>query len=142
MGAVAHHVAAVLDLLANQRTALETRIQVLHERIGQLAEELAQAQAEATSLDITRDTLTGLANQAREQAPAQTPEAGPAYQAILGALHTGGPLRARQLCQLLDLGTSAVDVKRVHARLKRLVARQVLTEPEQGLFALATRTPD
>lgn len=34
-------------------------------------------------------------------------------------------------------GTTAKNTESLHAKLKRLVARSVLTEPEPGLFALA-----
>jgi hypothetical protein len=140
MSPVTHHVPPILDLLTERQTTVNTRIEALRERISQLTDELAEAEAEATRLGITRDTLTGLADQPRGQAPAETEDVGADYQTILGAFDTNSQLRAKQLCQLLDLGTSTADIKRTRSRLKRLVARRVLAEPEQGLFTLATRT--
>lgn len=45
--------------------------------------------------------------------------------------------QAADVCHQLGLGTEAKDTEGVRAKLKRLVKRSVLSEPEAGLFTLA-----
>jgi hypothetical protein len=47
-------------------------------------------------------------------------------------------MRAKDLCLTLGLGTAPKDTEGLRAKLKRLVARQVLIETEPGLFSLAS----
>ncbi len=44
------------------------------------------------------------------------------------------PLRARAVCEAMDLEIAPSNVNNVRLKLKRLVERGILTEPEQGLF--------
>ncbi|MEV5447866.1 hypothetical protein AB0N23_35965 [Streptomyces sp. NPDC052644] len=44
------------------------------------------------------------------------------------------PMRAKDICRALGTGTTVMDTEGLRARLKRLVARQILTKPEPGLF--------
>ncbi len=51
--------------------------------------------------------------------------------------HPDSPgLRAKDVCEALDLGTTPKDTEGIRAKLKRLVNRQVLTETKPGLFTL------
>ncbi|MEU8983431.1 hypothetical protein [Streptomyces sp. NPDC048309] len=60
----------------------------------------------------------------------------PAYQQILTALADAGrPIRARDLCQALDLPILPKNTEGIRSKLKRLVSRGILIEPEPGLFA-------
>lgn len=132
MGEIVRHLPPILDLLAQRETELDTRLEVLRERITQLGEELTQTEAESTRLTITRQTLTSLTD--------HTPppdDTGPDYQTLLGAFEGDTQLRVRDLCQLLGLDTNTNTLKRIRARLKRLTARRILAEPERGLFTLA-----
>ncbi|MBB6439602.1 hypothetical protein [Streptomyces candidus] len=47
----------------------------------------------------------------------------------------GDPMRARDLCGARDLPTLPKNTEGIWSKLKRLVTRGVLTEPEPGLFA-------
>jgi hypothetical protein len=47
-------------------------------------------------------------------------------------------MRAKDLCHALGIGTEPKDTEGVRAKLKRLVKRRILTEPQPGLFAFAT----
>jgi hypothetical protein len=47
---------------------------------------------------------------------------------------------ARHVCLALGLGTTPKDTEGLRAKLKRLVARQILAETRPGLFALAPTT--
>ncbi|MEV2270479.1 hypothetical protein [Nonomuraea africana] len=44
-------------------------------------------------------------------------------------------MRARDLCQALDLPMVAKNTENIRSKLKRLVSRGVLVETEPGLFA-------
>jgi len=58
----------------------------------------------------------------------------PAYQQILTALTDAGrPMRARDLCEALDLPILPKNTEGIRSKLKRLITRGILTEP--GLFA-------
>ncbi|CAM5599325.1 hypothetical protein SHIRM173S_09290 [Streptomyces hirsutus] len=59
----------------------------------------------------------------------------PAYLQILTALADAGrPMRARDLCQALDLPILPKNTEGIRSKLKRLVSRGILTEAEPGLF--------
>ncbi|MFF3867164.1 hypothetical protein [Micromonospora sp. NPDC001898] len=47
-------------------------------------------------------------------------------------------MRAMDICHALGTGVTAKDTEGLRAKLKRLVARHILTEPEAGLFTLAS----
>lgn len=44
------------------------------------------------------------------------------------------PLRARAVCEAMDLEITPSNVNNVRLKLKRLVDRRILMEPEQGSF--------
>ncbi|GHC65691.1 hypothetical protein RFN57_31065 [Streptomyces violaceochromogenes] len=88
---------------------------------------------------ITRKTLLDIPapGPADEPARPDVPDH-PAYHQILTAFAaTGKPLRARDLCQALDLPIVPKNTEGIRSKLKRLVTRGILTEPEPepGLFA-------
>jgi hypothetical protein len=59
----------------------------------------------------------------------------PAYQQILAVFaDTDQPLRARDLCQALDLPIVPKNTENIRSKLKRLVSRGILLETEPGLF--------
>lgn len=107
------------------------------DRIEELTRQLGEIDAESENLRITRKTLLTL------PLPSPTTEPDrpdipdhPAYQQILTALaDTGRPMRARDLCQALDLPILPKNTEGIRSKLKRLVSRGILTEPEPGLFA-------
>lgn len=123
--------------LADQ--AEQTRAQIEH-----LTARLAGLDTEITELRITRKTLMGIAadlttepGPGAEQTPTipAVPEH-PAYQQILTVFAAAdGPLRCRDLCQALDLPIIPKNTEGIRSKLKRLVSRGILTEPEPGLFA-------
>lgn len=126
----------VLDLIADREAAISAAAEQLREQIAALTERLAAAQTELTELAITRATLLRLAGP--PDPPADATVASPAYQQILAVFATAtGGLRAKDLCLRLGAGTTANDTESLRAKLKRLVARHVLAEPEPGLFTLA-----
>jgi hypothetical protein len=131
----------IWDLIAERETAANAAAEQLREQIATLSAELALAEAELADLAVTRATLTKLTGQA-EAAPADPTIASAAYQQILAVFGTAtAPMRAKDMCLALGVGVTAKDTEGTRAKLKRLVARQILIEAEPGLFTLAPATP-
>jgi len=63
---------------------------------------------------------------------------GSAQRQVLDAFASAGrPLRARQVCQALQVSTQHRQVEGMRHRLKRLVGQGVLAEPQPGMFIMA-----
>jgi hypothetical protein len=132
----------ILDLIAQREAAAGTAAERLREQIATLTDQLTAAETELTELAITRKTLLSLAGQTDPATPTDATVATPAYQQILAVFNAAaGGMRAKDICHALGTGTTAKDTEGLRAKLKRLVARQILTEPEPGLFTLAPPTP-
>ncbi len=138
--------APVVARLDAHETLLARRAAVLEQQLEELTAELREINRKRDDLRVTRKTLIELDTDV--PIPPQTPQLhdalpdNPAYGEILDALHAAtGPLRARAVCEVLDLGTSATAVNGMRHKLKRMVDRGVLAEPEIGLFAIR-RTPE
>jgi hypothetical protein len=137
----------VLELITTRETVATAHAEQLRTQIAALTEQLAVADAELADLATTRSTLLRLTGSTdRGPAPTDATVASPAYQQILAVFAaTANPLRAKDICVALGTGTAAKNTESLRAKLKRLVTRGVLTEPESGLFALAhpaTSSPD
>ncbi|MFJ2722553.1 hypothetical protein [Streptomyces sp. NPDC087437] len=99
--------------------------------------QLGELDAESENLRITRKTLltVPLPSPATEPDRPDIPDH-PAHQQILTALADAGrPMRARDLCQALDLPILPMNAEGIRSQLERLVSRGILIEPEPGLFA-------
>lgn len=133
---------SLLDLIAEREAAASATVDRLREQIATLTDQLTAAETGLAELAITRKTLLSLTGHANLAAPADATIASPAYQQILTVFHAAtSPMRAKDICRALGTGTTAKDTEGLRARLKRLVARQILTEPEPGLFTLAPLPP-
>lgn len=112
----------------------------LRAEIAQLTDRLEETERDLEHTRITRQTATALADGLDRDAvprprPADLPEH-PLYTQILDVFdEKQQPLRARDLCEALDLGLLPKNVEGVRSKLKRLVTRGILIEPEPGLFA-------
>jgi len=135
----------VLELITARETVAGAHAEQLHTQIAELTEQLVAVDAELTDLATTRITLLRLTGTTTTP-PADTTIAGPAYQQILAVFAVAAhPLRAKDICVALGTGTAAKHTESLRAKLKRLVTRGVLAEPEPGLFTLtqhATSNPD
>ncbi|WP_328505188.1 hypothetical protein [Streptomyces sp. NBC_00391] len=130
-------VKAILEHIETRERELADQAGQFRDRIAELTRQLGELDAESENLRITRKTLLTL--------PLPSPATGPdrpdipdhpAYQQILTTLaDTGRPMRARDLCQALDLPILPKNTEGIRSKLKRLVSRGILTEPEPGLFA-------
>jgi hypothetical protein len=132
-------VTSILDLITHREAAANTRAQALREQIATLTDELTRIDAELADLATTRRTVQHLTGHTGAAPPTDATLANTAYQQILAVFdtHTDG-LRAKDVCRALGTGTTPKDTEGMRAKLKRLVARQILTETQPGLF---TRTP-
>ncbi|MFG2013363.1 hypothetical protein ACGFNF_30350 [Micromonospora sp. NPDC048868] len=132
----------LLDLLTERETAAGITAERLREQIAALTDQLTTAETELAELAITRKTLLSLTGHADPGAPTDATVASPAYQQILAVFHSAtAPMRAKDICHALGTDTTTKDTENLRAKLKRLVARQILTEPEAGLFTLASPPP-
>lgn len=132
---------SILDLIAEREAAATTIAERLRQQIATLTDQLTTAETELADLSITRKTLLTLASHT-DLGPTNATVASPAYQQILAVFHTAtAGMRAKDICHALGTGTTAQHTENLRAKLKRLVARKVLTEPEPGLFILTTSTP-
>ncbi|MCF3132765.1 hypothetical protein [Streptomyces olivochromogenes] len=81
---------------------------------------------------ITRKTLLELPDQ---QPPAPPLPDYPAYQQILAVFaRADAPLRARQVCEAMDMEIAPNNINNTRLKLKRLTERGILAETEPGLF--------
>jgi hypothetical protein len=134
---------SVLELIAQREAAASVTAGRLREQIATLTDQLTAAETELAELAVTRNTLLRLTGQPDPSTtPADATTASPAYQQILAVFSTAtGGMRAKEICRALGAGTTANDTESLRAKLKRLVARQILTEPEPGMFTLVPPTP-
>lgn len=66
----------------------------------------------------------------------------PGYREVLAAFEQAGQgLRAREICEILGIGTEPRHTESVRAELKRLVDRDILAEADPGLFTLSQPMP-
>jgi hypothetical protein len=117
--------------LACEIEQTQVQIEALTARLGELGEAIEH-------LRITRKTLVSLAEDPATADPAAPPPVlpgHPAYQQILTVFaDVGRPLRARDLCEALDLPIISKNTENIRSKLKRLVSRGILVETEPGLF--------
>lgn len=67
--------------------------------------------------------------------PAATLPDHPAYQQIMAVFAAAdAPMRARAVCEAMDLEIAPNNINTIRLKLKRLSGRGLLSEPEQGLF--------
>jgi hypothetical protein len=127
--------ATILDLITARQAAATAARDQLRQQMTALAADMAAIERELSDLATTRQTLITLTQgEARSANPSIVSEP---YQQILAAFTPEGRgLRAKDVCRALGIGIEPKDTEGVRAKLKRLVNRQILTEPEPGLFAL------
>ncbi|MGW0962296.1 hypothetical protein ACWD4K_25535 [Streptomyces gelaticus] len=130
-------VKSILEHIETRERELADQAEQLRTSVEELTRQLGELDAESENLRITRKTLLALPM----PPPAAKPERPgipdhPAYQQILTALTDAGrPMRARDLCQALDLPILPKNTEGIRSKLKRLASRGILVETEPGLFA-------
>ncbi|MCX4743941.1 hypothetical protein OG455_00165 [Kitasatospora sp. NBC_01287] len=128
---------SLLERLAEHEAGARERVERLREQIDALVAQLTEAENALTRLEITRETVLALAAEDEAEHAADPVLSQPAYRHILTAFeHAETELRAKDLCQALGTGLAPKQIEGMRAKLKRLVGRGILTEPEPGLFIL------
>ncbi|MET7720649.1 hypothetical protein [Streptomyces mirabilis] len=129
-------VKAILERIETRERELADQGGQFRARIEELTRQLGELDGESENLRITRKTLLTLTLPSPDTGPDRPdiPDH-PAYQQILTAVADAGrPMRARDLCQALDLPILPKNTEGIRCKLKRLVSRGILIEPEPGLF--------
>ncbi|MFF7603256.1 hypothetical protein [Streptomyces mirabilis] len=131
-------ISAVLAYVEAREHELGEQAGQLRSRIEDLTAHLGELDAESENLRITRKTLLAIPRpDPVEETPRPDAPDHPAYQQILTALADAGrPMRARDLCEALDLPILPKNTDGIRSKLKGLVTRGILAEPEPepGLF--------
>lgn len=132
------NITTILDLIAEREATTSRTAHRLREQITTLTAELTQTERDLADLATTRTTLRGL-TAAEFTADDPTVASAPYQQilAVLGTTATG--MRAKDICVALGVEPSPKHVEGARAKLKRMVNREILTEAEPGVFALALK---
>lgn len=126
---------AVLARLEEQEREIAAQAEATRGHITELTVRLQEFARVTEEVRITRKTLLALPDPPTPTPPAAKLPDHPAYRQIMAVFATAdAPLRARAVCEAMDLETGPSNVNNVRLKLKRLVERGILTEPEQGLF--------
>lgn len=129
-------VASLLDKLADREQAVRTHADYLRVQLVLFTAQVSELETELADLATTRKILLTLEIDEHDPQPQSLPD-NPVYQHILTALTDADrPVRAKDLCQALDLGTEPKNIEGMRSKLKRLAARGLITEAEPGRFAL------
>jgi hypothetical protein len=127
----------LLDKIDAREQALARQAEQARAQMEDLAARLRELDEAIDHLRITRKTLLSLAGEpaAEPAGPPPVLPGHPAYQQILAAFaEAGRPMRARDLCQALDLPIAPKNTENIRSKLKRLASRGILVETEPGLF--------
>ena len=128
----------LLDKIDAREQALAREAEQARAQMEDLAARLRELDEATGHLRITRKTLLSLAGE-----PAAEPAGRllPCCPAILPASRSwpssqmpASPMRARDLCQALDLPIVPKNTENIRSKLKRLAGRGILVETEPGLF--------
>ncbi|UJB40120.1 tektin family protein [Streptomyces sp. A1-5] len=129
----------LLEKIETRQQLVRETTEQLRDQIARLTEQLAAAEETLKRLETTQETILELAAEDGISPPEPLPAG---YREILALFEqTGEGLRAKEVCQALGLGTEARHTENTRAKLKRLVARGILTEPGPGIFTLAKAAP-
>lgn len=110
----------------------------LRTQIAELTARLEAAEQALERLRITRETILEIA----PDLPGGLDPLPSPYRQILALFEdTDDGLRPKDVCLALDTGTEPRHVEGTRTKLKRLVSRGILTEPEPGLFRLPQPGP-
>ncbi|MEU2601739.1 hypothetical protein [Streptomyces hirsutus] len=126
---------AVLARLEEREREITAQAEETREQITQLTAQLDELGRTAEDVRITRKTLLELPDPGPPAPPALKLPDHPAYQQIMAVFTAADhPLRARQVCEAIDLPVAPNNINNVRLKLKRLADRGILTETEQGLL--------
>jgi uncharacterized coiled-coil protein SlyX len=130
----------LLEYLAERERHVRGHLDRLHAQIAELSDQVTDAQRLLERLQLTRQTLLEVTGQdpegavptARRRYPPPTRTSWPSWPESTADC-------APEVCGALGLGDEPRNVENMRAKLKRLVGRDLLTEPEPGLFRASHR---
>jgi hypothetical protein len=126
----------VLARLEEREREITAQADAAKERIAELSAQLEDFHRAAEEIRITRRTLLELPEPVPPAPPPPKLPDHPAYQQIMAVFAAAdAPLRARQVCEAMDLEIAPNNINNTRLKLKRLAERGILVETEQGLFA-------
>ncbi|MER5934963.1 hypothetical protein [Streptomyces sp. NPDC002054] len=126
---------AVPARLEEREREITAQAETMREQVAQLTAQLDELGRAAEKVWITCKTLLGLPDPGPPALPAPKLPDHPAYQQIMAVFSAADhPLRARQVCEAMDLAVAPNNINNVRLKLKRLADRGILTETESGLF--------
>ncbi|MDH6221567.1 hypothetical protein [Streptomyces pseudovenezuelae] len=121
--------------LEEREREITAQAEATKEQIRQLTAQLNELDRAAEEVWITRKTLLELPDPQPPATPAPKLPDHPAYRQIMAVFTTADhPLRARQVCEAMDLTVAPNNINNIRLKLKRLTDRGILVETEQGLF--------
>ncbi|WNI27785.1 hypothetical protein [Streptomyces sp. ITFR-6] len=125
---------AVLARLEEQEREIAVQTEATRGRIAELTARVDEFDRVAEEVRITRKALLALPDPSSPKRPAAKLPDHPVYRQIMAVFaEADAPLRARAVCEAMDLEIAPSNVDNVRLKLKRL-ERGILTEPEQGFF--------
>ncbi|MFD7618433.1 hypothetical protein [Streptomyces sp. NPDC059802] len=133
---------AVLARQEEREREIGAQAEAARERIAELTALLDGFDTAAEEIRITRKTLLELPDPPPPVPTAAKLPDRPAYQQIMPVYAAAdAPLRARAVCEAMDLEIAPSNIDNVRLKLKRLAERGILAETEQGLFTLPRPWP-
>ncbi|MCX5328296.1 hypothetical protein [Streptomyces sp. NBC_00140] len=119
---------AVLARLGERLREITAQAEAMREQVAQLTAQLDEPGRAAEEVRITRTTLLGLPAPPAPKLPDH-----PAHQQIMAVFTAAEhPLRARQVCEPMDLAVAPNVMHNVRLKLKRLASRAATTGPASG----------
>lgn len=133
----------IMSLILNFPLGIEREIaaqaETTGEQIAQLTARLDELDRAAEEVRITRKTLLELPGPQPPVPPAPKLPDHPAYQQIMAVFAAAdAPLRARQVCEAMDLEIAPNNINNTRLKLKRLTERGILVEDRARLVHPAT----
>jgi hypothetical protein len=126
---------AVPARLEEREREITAQAETMREQVAQLTAQRDELGRAAEEVRITRKTLLGLPDPGPPAPPAPKLPDHPAYQQIMAVFTAADhPLRARQVCEAMDLAVAPNNINNVRLKLKWLAGGGILTETEPGLF--------
>lgn len=126
---------AVPARLEEREREITVQAEATRQQIAQLTAQLDELDRATEEVRITRKTLLELPDPQPPAVPASKFPDHPAYQQIMAVFTAADhPLRARQVCEAMDLSVAPNNINNIRPKLKRLADRGILAETEQGLF--------
>ncbi|MFE2490632.1 hypothetical protein ACFXGR_47005 [Streptomyces mirabilis] len=123
--------------LDGREREIAAQAETAREKIAELTALLDGLDTAVEEIRITRKALLELPDPPPPSPPAAKLPDNPAYQQIMAVFAAAdAPLRARAVCEEMDVEIAPSNINNTRLKLKRLAERGILAETEQGLFTL------